>query len=645
MVQWTIEDGWNRLWLNEGIRLLARELRVVIRTPGTPEPETPTSILLPRHTLSVRTTPRAGQLFVECEEPHGLGDSMALARNVLQRGEVRLLGGEGGDRVVHCDEVQCPTPTTLVLPGVQGANAGILYVPHPCSPNELCEWLTDAARREHTPFHFSYDSSRDEVVTRVCDVPKGTRVRVLPGNLASCCGLSTAHSVVLHESPHRIPSESSKFWDYYEIPEGFYAPCHRPMCTGSPMRFEAQLEAVTNRYYFSLPAPKEPKPHLLLFQDPNGNTLSVEIPCGRYLANTLAALLETKMNTACEASDVFFAVSHEDDRWTFRCERKCDNRCAPASFVLLFHHPYSIDASRFGFPAQPLTGQASYIADQPTHEPVALDGRIFSNVIRCTEIPAQKRLRLHATGCPAMTCVVQEGQTGRLICVKTYVNKHPFAHGYQQGDVVRISPHEGFKLSETVSYSGTNAKIPMECSCLVHDGGNSDPTILTLRVPFVGGLADANTCFVVWSTSSPWNLNFTSPKTIPPHVMGFDAKAVQWGIDGSVRDDAGRRLSPFDAPNTHCFDHPDYVLMLLSLSDSATLEHCAAGQSGSVFCKVTLYPLFREERMLPRDATLHRRHVGRFTISFVNPDWSPYRFHGAHFSFSLNFFIPVPESL
>jgi hypothetical protein len=80
------------------------------------------------------------------------------------------------------------------------------------------------------------------------------------------------------------------------------------------------------------------------------------------------------------------------------------------------------------------------------------------------------------------------------------------------------------------------------------------------------------------------------------------------------------------------------VLLTLSESAGATLEHADGGETRPVFCKLSLYPLFREERMLPRDTALLRARVGRFTLAFWNPDWTPYQFHGAEFSFSLNFY-------
>jgi len=148
--------------------------------------------------------------------------------------------------------------------------------------------------------------------------------------------------------------------------------------------------------------------------------------------------------------------------------------------------------------------------------------------------------------------------------------------------------------------------------------------------------------------AEPWNLHFGKLGSVPAEVVGFDASAVQWGVDGTVDDGRGLLLPPYDAPHCHSLDHPDYVLITFSESSGANFVHSYAGEHRQVFCKLTLYPMFREERMLPRDTLLLRDGSGitRFTIAFWNPDMRmPYHFHGAQFSFSLTFVAPLPPAM
>ena len=120
---------------------------------------------------------------------------------------------------------------------------------------------------------------------------------------------------------------------------------------------------------------------------------------------------------------------------------------------------------------------------------------------------------------------------------------------------------------------------------------------------------------------------------------GFAPKAVQWGIDGTNRCGDGLRCPPFDATAVHALDHPDYVLLyLLEGKRSSLLQHQDRNSVTAPFAKIILYPLFREERMVPREVNLTSGEgMTRFTLAFKNPDGTAYRFHNAEFSFTLNF--------
>ena len=169
------------------------------------------------------------------------------------------------------------------------------------------------------------------------------------------------------------------------------------------------------------------------------------------------------------------------------------------------------------------------------------------------------------------------------------------------------------------------------------------PDVLRVHPPQRAGVGEVGTALTLTARAEPWNVCFCKPHSLPAHLVGFPRAAVQWGIDGSVGDAHGRLLPPFEAPYSHCLDHPDYVLLTFSEAAGANFEHAHGGQIRSIFCKLSLYPLFREERMLLRDTDLMRGNMSRFTVAW-NPDWTPYRFHGAEFSFSLNFFSPCRDT-
>ena len=424
------------------------------------------------------------------------------------------------------------------------------------------------------------------------------------------------------------------------------------MCVGQPLRFASEVEASWNRLYFPIVKVGEAS-HRIVFSDPNGRIYTCGIPPGRYTPQSACAHLSSAMTSAVHQVDetVEYCVRRtDDDRFAFECKVSG----SPAVFSILFHHPLSVDAGRFGFPAQPLAGRDSYVAPTPTHMPERM-----CNVLRVSEVAAQCKFRFHATMHPPMIAVVtsRRGSSG-VVCVKTYVNRQPFAHGLHDGHVVQIcncgdatvvSPQkddDGDAGETTVA--ATAAAIPSGCSCIVeNDGDVSDPTLLTLRVPALRGLSDEGTCFQITTPSpEPWNMCLCRPGTIPAHVMGFPERSIQCDVDGSVADARGGALSPpVDAPFAHNLDHPDYVLLTFSEGSGAALEHSYGGENKHVFCKLSLYPLFREERMLPRDTVLLGTNLATFTISFWNPDMrTPYHFHGRHFSLSLNFFSSVPDA-
>ena len=128
------------------------------------------------------------------------------------------------------------------------------------------------------------------------------------------------------------------------------------------------------------------------------------------------------------------------------------------------------------------------------------------------------------------------------------------------------------------------------------------------------------------------------PMSLSSRQLGFRPGATQEGLDGSVRGEGGRRLPPLEAPAVHNLDHPDYVLMYLDEGKRGTLlQHSAGSSTTTPFAKIVLYPNLREERSLPRETTLiSGESLTNFTVRFTNADGTPYRFHGANFSLSLN---------
>ena len=685
MVQWTVEEDWCRMYVNEGIRVESdsNELHLIARPPHSKDPECPTVLGIPARLNPIVSVSRSkGGLEFTCAHPHHLWSGACCLVPVLSAmggGDVRILSCATGDvslSTAHCDdsleyvdEHKFRIFSSYILkaaPQQAWTNQpSFLYCPTIPSPKHLCDLLTLVARGCPWPVcRFQYDTGLDHVLVDV-RAEEGTMFRLLPTPLARALGVCTV-AQRLQEFEYRLPPGPTKLWDYVEIPTGFYSPCHRSMCVGQPMRFSTELEAAVNRFYFPLPQSGDTRlnaspstPHALVFSDALSRIHLCPIPCGRYTANQLAQVLERRMSEVA-GRGFSFAVSHEDNRFHFSCERKRpDGRVEPSPFSLLFHHPLCTESYRFGFPDQPIMGGCSYVAPERTHTPCtelrspSSSTRYFGNLLRLSEMGPQKRFRFHAATPPPMTALICDYNDGMSV-LRTHVNRLPYAHGLQTSDIVKMqgAPGEHVLLEQGETrgewreraYQGVSDDGHLRSGVVL--GSPSDPHILFIRGPRMGSVGS---CILVSTCNpEPWSMSFSSslPKSIDGYMLGFPSKGVLWGIDGSVETISGSetdvpllgsvssvpscRIPPFYAPNVHSLDHPDYVLITLNESSGANLEHNFNGESKHVFCKLSLYPLFREERMLPRDTMLSRSTFSQFELAFWNPDMRrPYKFHGA----------------
>ena len=118
-----------------------------------------------------------------------------------------------------------------------------------------------------------------------------------------------------------------------------------------------------------------------------------------------------------------------------------------------------------------------------------------------SEIGAQKRFRIHATSTPIITALVCKTEEGRCI-LRTHVNRLPYAHGYQLGDLVKIFPLEaGATLLEPSNEERTDwkeeeypasARFDYDMTAVV-DTDSADPSMLLLYMPPVADVGTSST--------------------------------------------------------------------------------------------------------------------------------------------------------
>ena len=639
MVQQTIEPEWNRFYYAESLRLNDSEnfLEIVYRVSESSSSERLVRLALPPflNRGTIKATKKGRRAIVHTVHEHNLfrANEEAIKLDV----PAFLIGLNVDFPLIdikyidafsfEIDMENCNKNPTDVFVCCDAVHSPVL----------LCKYLTQLALSFGLPCHIKYDDCSDRLIMRFTPPDKKTKFRVKKSYLASFCGLSSG---VFYDE---IPSEAGRWFTYGTIPCGFYSPCHRPMGLGQPRRFGNELERSLNPLYFPLLAggAENNNNYIIVFSHANnGEILTAHIPAGRYTVESMCDHLSITMTRAAAAvphAEIRYSCLHENNRFRFLCEEHLDNNWEPAIFSLLFHHPLCVEAERFGFPCQPLSGQTFYTA------PMSVTPPNVKNIVRVCDTPSVKGFSVHATSIPPIVGIVSEihtdntGNTQKVTLV-TYLNRRTFVSGLIDNDVVGISScNSDIVMEDGVKGTATHP-LKRAISSVVLKTESSDVAKITLTIPNWPWLVPGM-CILIQSKVRPWNMHFGKSKSVPAHMIGWPRRAVIWGRDGSID-----LKPPFVAPFVHNLDHPDYVCLTFSESGGADLEHTHCGLTKQIFCKLSLYPQFREERMLPRDTKLKNANLTNFTLSFWNPDMqNQYAFHGAEFSFSLAFFSAVPS--
>ena len=226
-----------------------------------------------------------------------------------------------------------------------------------------------------------------------------------------------------------------------ELPCGVYAPCHRPMCTGTPLRFSEEIELAVNRMYFPiLKGDDGRKQHLLIFSDRDGRDPHCPNSVRKVPPQTLCRYLEAAMTQAVSSirPDVDFTVSGNGV-----------DSASPASAGYrashLVHLWIAIQSSPGHRSATPwlhpgLSGCSSYLAPESTRAAVMgfnKKGRVSWCVWgNCSP---RRGFLFHSTQPPTLVGAVEGRVAQSALRIRTYVNRVAFSHGFQARDVVELS--------------------------------------------------------------------------------------------------------------------------------------------------------------------------------------------------------------
>lgn len=706
MVQWSIEEQWNRIYFSEGYRL--GPTSSVLRLQEQTDDETVFNdvvVQLPLHINHVvEITGHSRGTRVRTEHPHALWvDGRRCVLDAIDWAEVELLCTAAGrvsltelkanGKLHYLSEREFIVADQSFDCAREGG--GVLHSPPYPSPSALCATIAYVLAYADALANYDcrYDARENRATLQATMFPPDCNtltLRLYGSELATLLGYPSAvHERRFHRKrapdnfqdptrafdfyaqngdipPLSLTSEPFAGWTYVELEPGWYAPSHRPMCTGQPLRLTQELEAAFNRLHFPVPE-RIPNgmatSHFLMFTDPAGSLHNCPVYAGRYTPDAFSAHLELEMSSLSSVPGTVFTVEYDDEeqRFNFMCEVR-DRRSGtvrPAPFGLILNHPAQFDPSKIGFAPAALYGRDSYSS---TCRVVISTSRgtmrAASNLYKVTEVGHQKRLRLQPQPPSSLTCIIAGYDVDTdVLTMRTYAGQLPFAHGLQEGDVVQLAPSEStnelYRYENGTWSAASVGRAPIAASwgrsgvVIAHaacDTFGSDCIEVAVRVRPTRDLVNhIGQTIALQAGVEPFNLCIGLPRSIGATHLGFPRGATQWGIDGATP--SGRLMvPPFEAPAVHALDHPDYILIYLSEGKlSSGLQHQFGANSTSPFAKLVLYPMFREERMLPRETTLlSGENLASFTMKFTNPDGTPYQFHGAQFSFSLNF-IKVQE--
>lgn len=711
IVQWTIEEDWCRLYFSEGFRLTNEMAAFRIYERADSNDGNEYIVRLPPHLNPIqKIEAMGGGTVITCMYPHGLwvNQGSGCILSVIEWAEVEVIcsviGRVSLTALFAMGLLHYISENSFRIPEIDcdSVQAGYVHVPTYPSPSHLCETITYALAHLETRarYEMNYDVIYNKATLRASDYPLDVnrlQLRLYGSELTQLLGYtSPVHDKIFvrpkvrdqragdynfntgivetdTHPPLVLLSDHFAGWHYVQLPPGWYAPTHRPMCTGAPLRLQSEIQFALNRLNFQRSEKVmvgSPSGSLILFSDPSGTHHLCHIYHGQYTAESLAACLETEMTRLASRSlpGTLFTVEYIDCRFTFACEVRDQKtrvvRAAP--FGLFMPHPNSIDPQRLGFDGT-LYGRDSYTSPNVVNVPSMRNKllRPATNIYSVSELGHQKRLCIAPQPPPPLVGLITAYDVNTFtLRMRVYASQFPYAHGLIPGDIIQIAsvPTQNISLLKmnnrgvwaeesvqrcplapmwgrsgiVVEDDNVNAGFPMP---------NSEQVNLTIRVrPTVDLVSCIDMAVSLRIDMEPFNLCFGMPKSVPNKTLGFHEGATQWGIDGSIPS-GNMRIPPFIAPAVHSLDHPDYVLMYISEGKyGTTLQHSYASSTTSPFAKIVLYPIFREERMLPRDTSLlSGESLAHFTIRFTNPDGTPYHFHNIDFSFSLNFVRQLPS--
>lgn len=638
LAQYTVEADWQNLYFSEGIQLRSDDpTQTCVREFTVMQNQVPITAVLPLFLNPIVSVQNEGTTtpILEFASEHGLEILNACPQN----DPIRLISTNVplADALATSFTILDPISVQLSLSAPvswTGSPYGYLYAPSITSPSQLACMVT-AAFHVVAPGDFSvtYDPLTGLFSFRVLQPNLGITcynpsIPACPPRFANEClqlpGKNNQDQIVIvvNNSPCLpfimgfgacggqivVPSAPP----YTAIGQAGFCACESKAVIQpgnyDPMSLGSALLNQLNRFYFPGGCAMDPdaeKP--FIFADACGVCHTISIPYGLYSPENLAAYLQTQMN-ALDAGHNYVVTYSATFGFCFTAD-------LGTVFSLEFAEALAGDvANRLGFTNNSFRGRSQYCSTNPLNVPLkncCVSPRYLDSVYEVSYNGSTQQFSFVVSRPPAInpTSVVA-GAAGTAVVTTTV------AHGLQVGSVIAMGGFEFTVISVTDAFTFTielgSVALPLPSNCF----SSSETPILNL-----------------YFAPSPCQVN-----PIRPEVFGFLRQDVL-ATDASVTDDLLVKSN-----SLICLDPPPYLLLQCSFPNNLVTKNSHTNGNNQtlsfILAKILIYPSLKFERITNTNGFLQELGViTKMTLTLLNPDHTPYKFHGTNWSGSMVFLV------
>lgn len=645
MSQYLIESLWNKLYFTEGLSLIGNTLSSEnIRTFSVEVNGVTTTAVLPLYLnaiVAVDLTDPTAPIFTT-EFDHALemrgqwnwGAPLELISTPLSGALVQFTTDNAHLTILDEQRFQLSGAPAVAYPN-PGGIYGYLYAPPIPSPDYLAH-IVQAALNYVLPGQFKITYNIETgcfcfqslaTVTDTCVSNPGfaspiVNIRAIPNTLPSLMGFGCAAVIPVPVpptgdckkatdcAPYVLCGQSGQqCFGYVSISEGNY----------TPDGLASQLNLQWSRFYFD---PASGVPVVFVYSDPTGVAHSIAVPYGLYTPETLSETLTNGMNAIDPA--FVYEVLWDSAHAQFKIYSLSN-----LTFGLEFNNVLNtFNPLILGFDAVAYRGATTYTSTFEVQVPLtsccvssSIPPRYPSFVyqVRCN---LNQRKFIINVNKPVCVSSAQATTVGGVLSIVSAT----IAHGYQCEDVItlRVTATQETYLLRVVAVT--------DAFTFDVDVGSVGALVGLVNEPVSTCLAGLIVSNLLWSDGK-------RAQSLPPRVMGFPAADVLF--------QAQIPQPPFISQ--FCFDlnPPGYVLLVIRTPYGATNVSHAWRQSNipNVFAKIVLYPEYTLQRIYPMSMNLPQvDQITKVKFEFLNPDHTPYQFHGKEWSATLVFLVPEATS-